>query len=298
MAGKLKEMDLKMQEPVTAVNRDQSALWNGAGGQAWVVAQETLDAMFAPFEQVLLDEARACSLAKAAQVLDIGCGTGATTLALARGLGPAVLCEGLDISGPMIELARARAQREGLSSARFTQGDAQLHALAPASYALLVSRFGVMFFDDPVAAFANLRKAARAGAHLRCIAWRSPAENPFMTVAEKAAAPYLPNLPPRQPGAPGQFAFADRERVAGLLAASGWVGIDIQPLDVNCTLSEEGLMRFISRLGPVGQALWQLEEPERQKVIDAMVPAFAPYLQDGQASYTAACWMLRARAPA
>ena len=146
------------------------------------------------------------------RVLDVGCGTGSTTLAVARRLGAKGRCIGIDISEPMIAAARARAEREG-TPASFIRADAQTHAFEPASFDMIISRFGVMFFDDSVRAFANLRRAAKQTPSLRFIAWRSAAENPFMTTAERAAAPLLPNLPARRPDAPGQFAFADRDRV-------------------------------------------------------------------------------------
>jgi len=263
-----------MDESDSEVNREQSVLWNGPGGRAWVEAQAVLDAMFRPFENLLVEAV--ASAGPMAQVLDIGCGTGSTTLAMARRLGAQAGCTGLDISEPMTALARQRAKREGLHAACFVCADAQVHAFEPAGFDMIVSRFGVMFFEDPVAAFANLRRAAKPGAKLACIVWRSPPDNPFMTAAERAAAPLLPHLPPRQPGAPGQFAFADRARVTQILADSGWADIDIQPLDVRCTLSEADLMRYISRLGPVGQLLQQLDEPDRAKVLDVMRPAFAP----------------------
>ncbi|MBW8720333.1 MAG: class I SAM-dependent methyltransferase, partial [Variovorax paradoxus] len=174
-------------------HNEQAALWNGRGGRAWVDAQESLDQLFAPFENLLVDEARAAS---AQRVLDVGCGTGATTLAIAGVLGAAGHCVGADISEPMIAAARVRAERAGIP-ASFICGDVQRHAFEPASFDLVVSRFGVMFFDSPVQAFANLRHAAKDGAMLRAIAWRSAAENPFMTTAERAAAPLLPNLPAR-----------------------------------------------------------------------------------------------------
>ena len=154
------------------------------------------------------------------RVLDVGCGTGSTTLAVARRLGAKGRCIGIDISEPMIAAARARAEREG-TPASFIRADAQTHAFEPASFDMIISRFGVMFFDDSVRAFANLRRAARDDAELRFIAWRSAAENPFMTTAERAAAPLLPNLPARRPDAPGQFAFADRRRVYSILEESG-----------------------------------------------------------------------------
>lgn len=271
-----------------ANDSDQAALWNGRAGHAWVDAQEPLDQMFKPFEDLLVDAVRgAC----ARRVLDVGCGTGSTTLAVARQLGAAGRCTGIDVSAPMIAAARARAGREG-APADFVLADAQTHAFAPADFDMIVSRFGVMFFDDPVQAFANLRRAAADGAAMRCIAWRSALENPFMTTAEHAAAPLLPNLPARQPGGPGQFAFADRDRVASILADAGWTGIGIRPIDVDCTLPEPALVGYFTRLGPVGAVLQDADAHTRARVVDTVRKAFAPHVHGTEVRFTAACWMI------
>jgi hypothetical protein len=196
----------------------------------------------------------------------------------------------------MIAVARSRAEREG-SRAGFVCADVQTHAFEPAAFDCLVSRFGVMFFDAPVQAFANLRRAARAGATMHFIAWRSPAENAFMTTAERAAAALLPALPPRQPDAPGQFAFADRERVRSILHDSGWSGIHIDPIDVTCTMTESELSRYFARLGPVGRALRETDEATRARVLARLGEAFAPFVHGGEVRFTAACWMISARSP-
>jgi SAM-dependent methyltransferase len=272
-------------------DNEQAKLWNGLAGRAWVEEQELLDQLFKPFEDLLVE---AVSAQSGGRVLDIGCGTGSTTLAVARRLGAKGRCTGIDISEPMIAAAQARAEREG-TPASFIRANAQSHAFEPASFDMLISRFGVMFFDDAVRAFANLRRAARQDAGLQFIAWRSPAENPFMTTAERAATPLLPNLPARQPGAPGQFAFADPSRVRAILEESGWAGIDIQPLDVACTLPENGLGRYLTRLGPVGLLLQEADDRTRTQVIETVRAAFAPYVHGAQVRFTAACWRVSAR---
>ncbi|MCY1020072.1 class I SAM-dependent methyltransferase [Pyxidicoccus sp. MSG2] len=272
---------------------EQTRLWNGLAGRAWVEEQELLDPLFQPFEDLLVE---AVSAESGGRVLDVGCGTGSTTLAVSRRLGAKGRCVGIDISEPMLAAARARAEREG-TPASFIRANAQVHAFEPASFDLLISRFGVMFFDDPVRAFANLRRAARHGAELRFIAWRSPAENPFMTTAERAAAPLLPNLPARRPGAPGQFAFADPGRVSSILEESGWAEVDIQPIDVACTLPEKELVRYLTRLGPVGLLLQAADERTRTQVIETVRAAFEPYVHGAEVRFTAACWRVSARAP-
>jgi ubiquinone/menaquinone biosynthesis C-methylase UbiE len=228
-------------------------------------------------------------------VLDVGCGTGSTTLAIARQLGPKGTAVGVDISEPMIALAKQRAEREG-APARFICADAQTYAFDDKSFDMIVSRFGVMFFDDSVRAFANLRRAAAPKAELHVIAWRSPAENPFMTAAERAAAPFLPELPARRPDEPGQFAFADRSRVHSILEKSGWTEIDIEPLDVVCTLPASKLDAYFTKLGPLGRVLQQVDEQERSRIIEAVRAAFGPYVHSAAVRFTAACWLVEAHA--
>lgn len=277
-------------------DNEQAKLWNGPAGLAWVESQALLDRLFLPFEERLASVVPAGS---ALHVLDVGCGTGSTTLAVAARLGAQGRCTGIDLSAPMIATARARAlARLGAAStaADFIVADAQRHVFEPAGVDLILSRFGVMFFDDPVAAFANLRRAARDTAELHLIAWRSAAENAFMTTAERAAAPLLPGLPPRRPDAPGQFAFADADRVRRTLQQGGWVDIDIEPIDVPCAMPEPELPNYLSRLGPVGLALQSVDAQTRAQVVEAALAAFEPYLQRDEVRFNAACWAITARA--
>ena len=270
---------------------EQTKRWNGIAGHAWVDLQEVLDRMYEPLETLLVEPIAAGS---ALQVLDVGCGTGGTTLAAERRLGAGGRCVGIDISEPMIAAARERAERTR-TPAVFLLGDAQTCTFAPSTFDAILSRFGVMFFDDFVRAFTNLRSAARDGAELRFIAWRSASENPFMTTAERAASPLLPSLPPRVPDAPGQFAFADPRRVRRILDESGWSRIEIQPLDVECTLPENELVRYATRLGPVGLILHDAGERTRAQVIDVVRAAFEPYVHGAEVRFNAACWMVTAR---
>ncbi|MFT3774835.1 MAG: class I SAM-dependent methyltransferase [Minicystis sp.] len=274
-------------------NREQAARWNEASGRTWVELQEVLDGMLAPLAVPLLDEGFPGA---GGRVLDIGCGAGATTLAMARRLGPSGFCLGADISGPLVAAAKARAAAEGVAAAAFVQVDAQTHGFEPEHFDAVVSRFGVMFFDDPAAAFANIRRAARRKAKLAFVAWRSPAENPFMTVAGRAAAPFLPDVPAADPSAPGQFAFADGDRVQRILSASGWADVDIRPLDAPTSVAEKDLLAYATRLGPVGSMMGDADEPARARVVEAIRAAFAPFVRDGAAHFTAACWLVSARA--
>ena len=275
-----------------AQRRDEQAkLWNGSAGCAWVEAQTLLDRILQPFEDLLV--AAVCATG-ARRVLDVGCGTGSTTRGIARPLDANRACVGVDISEQMIATARMLAEQEGVP-AKFICADAQTHAFERASFDMIVSRFGVMFFADPVRAFANLRDAASKDATLCFIAWRSPAENRFMTTAERAAAHLLPNLPARRADAPGQFGFADARRVQSILAESGWTDIDIQPIDIECTLPESELSRYGARLGPVGVALQEVDPRTRDEVVAVVRTAFEPYVRGDEVSFTASCWRVDAQ---
>jgi SAM-dependent methyltransferase len=273
------------------VNQEQRARWNSAGC-AWIEARELLDQLLAPFAHLLLTAARSES---AERVLDVGCGTGSTTRAIARVLARRGHCVGIDISEPMIAAARELARTEN-AAASFIHDDAQTHGFEPASFDMIVSRFGVMFFDDCIRAFANLRQAIRDGGVLQFITWRSAAENAFMTTAERAAAPFLPNIPPRLPDAPGQFALASASRIRQILEASGWAEADVQPIDVVCSFPAEQLDLYVTRLGPLGQVLHEVEEPTRSQIVTTVRAAFEPFVHADQVRFNAACWMVAARA--
>lgn len=258
---------------------DPTAMWNGYAGRVWTSEQEVLDDLFRPFEERLASGVR-----PGTRVLDVGCGTGATSIAIAQRAGA---CTGVDVSEPMLALARERAAKIG-SRAEFVLADAQTHAFEPASFDDVVSRFGVMFFADPARAFANLRRAAKGT--LRVFVWRSPAENPFFTAPERAAAPLLPPTPPRAPDAPGMYSLADEGRIRHILEASGWSAIAIRPVDVPCTMPAESLTRFVARMGSVGRALESADDALRAKVVAAAREAVEPFVHGADVRFTSACW--------
>ncbi len=271
---------------------EQAALWNGPAGSAWVETQDLLDHLFKPFEDLLVEAITARS---GGRLLDVGCGTGSTTLAMARRFAAKDCCTGIDISAPMIAAARSRAEREGTPAA-FICANAQDYAFEPALFDGIISRFGVMFFNDPVRAFANLRCSAKEGAELRLIAWRSADQNPFMTEAERAAAPLLPMLPARTSNAPGQFAFASSDRVHAILEQSNWSQITIRPVDIECSMPEEDLIRYLTQLGPVGMVLQQVDQMTRARTLETIRPVFDRYVHGAEVRFTAACWMISAQA--
>jgi SAM-dependent methyltransferase len=270
---------------------EKELAWNGRRGNAWVDLQPIMDRLFLPLQHILVDAVGAIS---PRQVLDVGCGTGATTLAVARKLGPAPECIGIDISDVMIEHARRRAAREGAANARFLTQDAQRFPLAAQTFDMVISRFGVMFFDDPVAAFANIRRAVRPGGRLACLVWRSRDENPFMTVADRAVGPLLGWDDATKPDDPGQFAFAEPKRVRRILVEAGWRGVEFHATDISCTLGKAELAVYARRMGRVGTVLADLDAALRDRVTAALDAGFTEFLTGDTAEFRAACWMVTA----
>lgn len=267
---------------------DQAALWNGEMGQTWVEMARVTDQLFEPLAAPLLEAAAT----GASALLDVGCGAGFTTLALARELGPETRTVGADISGPLLLAARDRSAAAGVPI-EFILGDAQTFDFEPASFDLIVSRLGAMFFADPVAAFANLRGAATEGARLRFICWRDPAENPFMTLTTRATKDLL-DLPARVPNTAGPYGLADPERTRGILADAGWGGVEVRPFDATCAMPATELMTFLTRIGPLREALAEADDELRAAVLEAVRTAAEPYVDGDRASFEAALWVVDA----
>lgn len=266
-------------------NVDQIALWNGPSGETWVAMQERLDRQLFPLGRVAMD---ALAVRPGERVVDIGCGSGQTTIELAARVGSAGRVVGVDISEPLLALARRRAP-----DLAFVAADAQRHRFEPADAAF--SRFGVMFFTDPVAAFTNLASAVR---RLAFVCWRRAEENPMMTVpiaAAVAAGLPAPESPP--PDAPGPFAFADRDRVAQILAAAGFDEIEIVAHDEPIGGSDlDASVDLAFHVGPLARQL--REHPAlRASVTDAVRAAIASYVTDGLVAMPSATWIVTARRP-
>lgn len=270
---------------------EQAALWNGPGGQAWVDVQPMLDELFAPVAELMIETA---AIAPGDHVLDVGCGTGATSLLAADAAGPTGSCLGIDISGPMVDRARQRAAAAA-SPARFVCADAQTHTFGPGARTRLLSRFGLMFFADPAAAFRNLHRAAAAGGTLTAIVWRSATENPFMTAAERAASAALRGLPLRRSDGPGQFAFADAGRVGRLMHEGGWTDVSLEPVDLPLQMPLTVLPVYVERLGPLGRILPSVAAEARPALLTAVQSAFTPFIRQERVCFDAACWLLRGR---
>jgi SAM-dependent methyltransferase len=283
---------MTMENAMTSavMEKDMSAYWDRAG-KVWVEQQALLDRLYQPIARAVLDKA---GLAAGDRVLDVGCGAGAATFEAARRLGPDGRCVGVDISPALLDLARRRATEAGEARVAFVQADAQVHGFET-PFDAVVSRFGVMFFPDPVAAFANLRRAIKAGGRLTFAAWRGPQDNAISLVPLDAAAPLLPAVPRFEADAPGRFGFADPDRMRTILADSGWGDIEIAPLDDPTPVSFDELMTMSLRVGPLSPILAKTDERLREEVREAVAAALEPYLIDGVARMNSACWLVTAR---
>lgn len=278
---------------MSAANEGQVAYWNDAAGRTWASLQDSIDRQIRPLGLAAMDrlDPRAGET-----LLDVGCGCGDTSLELARRVGPEGEVLGLDISGPMLEVARRRAAEAGAEGLEFRQADAQTAAL-PGGRDAVFSRFGVMFFSDPAAAFANLRRSLRPGGRLAFVCWRPLAENLWMRLPAEAAAGLVPAAPPPEPGAPGPFAFADPDRVRGILAEAGFSRVDITPHDEAIGGHDlEGTVEMSFRVGPLGAIL--RERPDLAPVLrDRVREAVSPWMR-GEAVYMpSATWLVTARNP-
>lgn len=274
------------------LEKDMAAYWDRAG-KVWVEQQALLDRLYQPITEAVIARA---GLVNGERALDVGCGAGATTLAAAWRTGPSGRAVGVDISGALLELARRRAGEEGVESVEFRQADAQTCDFEPA-FDAVVSRFGVMFFPDPVAAFANLRRAAKPGRGLSFASWRGLEDNAISQVPLTAAAPFLPAAATVfEKDAPGRFGLADPDRTRRILQAAGWREISIEPLDDPTPVSFDELMTMSLRVGPLNPVLAKADDDLRGRVREAVADALAPYVENGFARMNSACWLVSVKA--
>ena len=281
-------------KPGETANAEQAEAWNGTTGTKWVRYQDRLDRMLTPFCDKLLE---AAAIGEGQFVLDVGCGCGATTLEAAKLAGAKGHVQGIDLSAPMTERARQRNAELGLTAA-FDVADASSHDFGAAKFDHLISRFGVMFFDAPAAAFANLRRALSDDAKLTFICWRGLMENQWLTSPMGAALQHMPPIEPGVPGAPGPFAFADKDRVAGILSDAGFSNISFTPFDAAMTLGrnlDEALEQSLE-IGPLSRLLLELDDDVRNRVTNAMREELTKHLTPAGVTLGGATWIVQADA--
>jgi len=260
---------------------------------AWAEVREPLERQLAPLGRRALT---ALAPRPGESVLDIGCGGGATALALAQALAPDGTVVGIDLSAAVLAFARRAA--EGCARVRFVQADAQVFPFEPASFDAAFSRFGVMFFTDPTAAFINIRRSLRPKGRLAFVCWRALEENPLDIVPLRAASALLPPQPAHDPDAPGPFAFAKPDRVRGILERAGFTEIEITAHDEPVGSGDlDAMLAVCSRVGALGKIL--RENPAlRAAALPAVRCALAAYDGPDGVRLNAATWVVTARVPA
>jgi SAM-dependent methyltransferase len=285
-----------MSDTTTDLHAGQVAYWNGAGGDHWVKRQELTDLVLAPVAELALARAAA---RPGERVIDVGCGCGATTEALVERVAPGGTVLAADVSAPM--LGRAQERLAGRAGVAFVCADAAAHPFAPGAADLLFSRFGVMFFGDPVAAFANLRRGLRAGGRVLFACWRKPVENPWMLVPLHAAYEHVPRLPKPGPEDPGPFSFGDPERVTRILAGAGFADVALEPADLALDLASGGgldaAVAYTLDIGATSRVLDGVSDEVRAAVAVSVRQALAPYADGGRVPLPAAIWLVSAVAP-
>jgi len=281
----------------TGPNADQIDYWNSDVGERWARFQDRLDGMLQPFSAAVLDVA---GIEPGERILDIGCGCGATTFDAAAKTGASGRALGVDISAPMVARARARATELG-SPAEFMLADAAAHDFGASAFDLLVSRFGIMFFAEPAAAFTHMKRALAPSGRVAFVCWRPMKENGWVSVPLFAALPHLPEQEPPVPGAPGPFAFADPERFRGILKEAGYRDIAIDPFDTELTLGKGPdpvalALEQTLEIGPLSRALKDQPEEIRARTTDAVREALVKHEANGEIRLGGAVWLVSARA--
>jgi SAM-dependent methyltransferase len=275
------------------VTPSQAEYWNSPATRIWADEHDRFDRMFAGLTQAVL---AAASPQSGEHILDIGCASGTTLIALAEKIGPTGSATGVDISAHSVARAQQRLAERKLPQAKIVLADMAGHPFQPASLDLAFSRFGVMFFTDPVAAFTHLHAALKPDGRIVLAAFRAPAENTWTTSAMAAIAHHLPPTPPPAPDAPGQFAFANPDRVTGILTAAGYNNITLTPHTAPVPLGTamEAATAAMS-FGPIQRATHDAPEGLKTKIREELFTFFKAHEGPEGVSLPGSIWIIQAK---
>lgn len=280
-------------------NEEQAEYWgNSPSGAKWLTYEEQMDELLEPVLDLVFERA---SLQPGMRVLDIGCGTGASTVRAAQIVGGAGHILAADFSQPFLNRAAQRAAEHGLANIDFQYADVQTHPFVAADRDAMISRFGVMFFEDPVAAFANISRALKPGGQMTFAAWGPLSGNPWFKMPHIAACARLGNPPPMDRDAPGPLAFQDKDRVLGLLADAGLTEIVVEPVPVFLHFrgTLEDCAKLCTRIGPAARliALFEGDEEDIEAIQQAVAKAFRPFATENTVEIPALINLFQARRP-
>jgi SAM-dependent methyltransferase len=274
------------------VNVDQAREWSGPEGEHWVANQARYEDLDRAFTPVLMD---AAAIGPRDRVLDIGCGCGQTTLlAAARATDGSAL--GVDLSAPMLERAAADAAAARVGNVRFERADAQVHRFTPGEFDVALSRFGVMFFADPVAAFANIGDALEPGGRLVFLCWQDVAANEWVTVPATAALAHVPFPELGSGDEPGPFSLADPARITDVLSRAGFDDIEVRAAEGPLRLGDDAddALEFLAGIGVARTLLDQVDDATAERALEAVRHALRPHERPEGLSLSGAAWLVTA----
>lgn len=279
-----------------AVNTDMREFWNGEGGEKWLRFQQTMDANLVPFGHEAM---AAAGIWPGDAVLDVGCGCGDTSFEMARRVGPGGRVLAIDISEPILARARARAMTDLARNITFECGDAQVLRFEAAAFDVVFSRFGVMFFDDPIAAFKNLRLALKSGGRIAFICWQPVEDNEWIRTSLEVAANHVLLPAPPGPEEPGPLSFGNPERVNRILTASGFCDITVNRFDTVFTVggSVDEAVAFLTQMGPASGAIAQSDADDtiKSRIATDLRHALVPCDTGLGVAMNSATWVVTAR---
>jgi SAM-dependent methyltransferase len=272
-------------------NVEQAAAWDGPEGAHWTEFADQYDASLREYASPLL---RVADIGADESVLDIGCGTGASTRSAARSASRGHVV-GIDLSAEMLAKARSDAAAQGLANVTFVQGDAQVYPFDDAVFDVSISRFGVMFFGDPVAAFTNVGRGLRAGGRLAWLVWRTLAENEWFSEIRRAVAVGR-DLPTPPPGAPGPFGLSDPDHTRELLHGAGFTDVAFERCDASyhAGTHADQAFRFVSTLGFTRMMISELSDTDRARALDTLRATIDEHTTADGVIYDSACWLVTA----
>ena len=281
---------------MSEVNKNQKDFWSGKGGDIWVERQNAMDTMLSPLGEAALNK---LNFNEEENVLDIGCGCGHTTLNIAKRIGPSGNVTGLDISEPMLKRAKESAVEMSITNTSFKCVDVQTEDLGDQIYSSAFSRFGVMFFEDSVAAFKNINKSLISGGYLSFVCWQSPAVNPWQSLFIQEVKKHL-DLPSPPPRSPGPFAFMESEYVSSILEESKFQDIKIEGHETEVNMFSgrslsDSVKDYISINPVVTQMLKESSENQIAEIVNSGIEAFSPYYSEKGLIFPSATWLVTAR---
>jgi len=286
-----------VEQEIASPNAREVQYWNSITTQVWADQHETVDRLFAGLTQVVLELA---APAPGERVIDIGCGSGTTVLELAKYVGPGGYVLGADVSRHFVERARERIAAAGIRNANVLLADVSTHAFQPHSFDLAFSRFGVMFFADPIATFTKLHNAMKTRGRLAFAAFRTAEENSWCTAAFKAVQNLLPLVPPSESKETGQFSWADPARVRRILESAGFQNFSLTPHDPLIELAgpggAEAAADFAMHVGPIARAAQGVSAQQQKAVRASLKNFFQSHDSPRGIVLPGAIWVVRARA--